>query len=139
MWTALLGLLPGVFGTINGITNAISNERLAVIKAKTDEERIAAEERISALQARRDALVIAQSNPWTVRVQTFIAMSAGIIIFKLLAWDKVVGSLSGCAGIAGRDDSCAIFRTDPIDPTQWAVVTAVVGFYFLANAIKSFR
>lgn len=139
MWAALIGLLPGAFGAINNITNAISNERLALITAKTDQERIDAQERISSLQARRDALIIAEANPWTIRVQTFIAFSAGTIIFKLLAWDKVVGSLAGCAGSAGQDPSCIIFRTDPIDPTQWAVVTAVVGFYFLANAITKLK
>lgn len=137
MWSILLGLLPGVFKSIDGITNAISNERLATISAKTDEERIASQERVSALQARRDALIIAQSNPWTVRIQSFIALSAGIIIFKLLAWDKVMGSFMGCARTdAWHDVACNTFRTDPIDPTQWGVVTAVVGFYFLASVFK---
>lgn len=136
MWSFLLGLIPGAFKTIDGITTAIANERLAQISAKTDQERIASQERVSALQARRDALVIAQANPWTVRVQAFIALSAGTLIFKLLAWDKVVGSFAGCSGQAGHDTSCSIFRTDPIDPTQWYVVTAVVGFYFLASVFK---
>lgn len=136
MWSFLLGLIPGAFKTIDGITTAIANERLAQISAKTDQERIASQERVSALQARRDALVIAQANPWTARVQAFIALSAGTVIFKLLAWDKVIGSLAGCAGEAGRADSCYMFRTDAIPDNQWYVVTAVVGFYFLASVFK---
>jgi len=42
MWSMLLGLIPGLFSTVNGITNAIANERLALINAKTEQERIAA-------------------------------------------------------------------------------------------------
>jgi len=60
-----------------------------------------------------------------------IGASVAIIIAKLLVWDKVIGSLVGCAGAAGQAMDCAIYRTDILDPNQWQIITAAVGFYFL--------
>lgn len=131
MW--FLSLIPGLFNTVNGITNAISNERLKLIDAKTDQERIRAQERINSLQAKRDVLV-AESGRSSVNafLRGSIGASAAIIIAKLLVWDKVVGSFYGCAGEVGRNMmGCESFRTDVIDGNQWAVISAVVGFYFL--------
>lgn len=130
---SLLGILPRAFGTIDNITNAISNERIKKINAQTDQERIKADERINALQTKRDVLV-AESG--TSRINAFIRGSIGacvaVLIAKLFVWDKVVGSIYHCAGEVGRNlDGCQTFRTDPIINNQWAIVTAVIGFYFL--------
>ncbi len=136
MWSFLLGLIPGAFKTINGITNAIANERLALISAKTDQERIDSQERINALQVRRDAL-IAKKSPLTDLIMFILALGPGVVLLKFFAWDKTVGSLSGCAGEAGRTlIGCETFRTDPLDANQWWVIIAVVGFYFLASFRK---
>jgi hypothetical protein len=130
---SLLGILPKAFGTIDNITNAISNERIKKISAQTDQERIKADERINSLQAKRDVLVAESGSS---RINSFIragiAVCATIPLAKLFVWDKVVGSFYGCAGSAGRNMmGCETFRTDPLDANQWAVITAVVGFYFL--------
>lgn len=136
MWSMLLGLIPGLFSTVNGITNAIANERLALITAKTDQERIAAQENISVLQTRRDAL-IAKKSPMTELIMFILALGPGVILLKFFAWDKTMGSLYGCARTdALFDPYCASFRTDPLDANQWWVVIAVVGFYFLASFRK---
>lgn len=131
MW--FLGLIPGLFNTVNGITNAIANERLKLISATTDRQKIAAEERITSLQAKRDVLV-AESGRSNVNafLRGCIGASAAVLIAKLLIWDKVIGSFYYCAGPAGQNKlGCETFRTDIVDPNQWAVVMAVVGFYFL--------
>ena len=47
LFTALPSLISGLFGTVNGITNAIANEKIAAITATTDEARIAAQERVN--------------------------------------------------------------------------------------------
>jgi len=136
MLSAILGLLPGAFSTINSITNAIANERLALISAKTDQDRIAAQENINALQVRRDAL-IAKKSPMTDLIMFILALGPGVVLLKFFAWDKTVGSLSGCAGEIGRTMAgCETFRTDPLDANQWWVIIAVVGFYFLASFRK---
>jgi hypothetical protein len=132
MISFLLGLIPGAFSTINGITSAISNERIRKIDATTDQERIAADERIKSLQAKRDVL-IAESGSSRVNAFLRAALAAPVVVVlgKFYIWDKVVGSFSGCAGPMGSALECATFRTDPLDTNQWAIITAVVGFYFL--------
>lgn len=129
----LFGLLPRAFGTIDNITNAISNERIKQISAKTEQERIASQERINSLSAKRDVLVAESgSSKINAILRASIGASAAILIAKLLVWDKVVGSYYHCAGEAGRYmEGCQTFRTDLLDNNQWAIVSAVVGFYFL--------
>lgn len=129
----VLGILPRAFGTIDNITNAISNERIKKVQATTDQERIRADERINSLQAKRDVLVAeAGSSKINAALRGSIGASASFIIAKLLVWDKVIGSFYGCAGEQGRNMmGCETFRTDILDTNQWAVITAVVGFYFL--------
>src|SRR6266436_2035256 len=99
MWSLLLGLIPGAFNTINGITNAIANERLKLIEAKTDQQKIASQERIDSLQAKRDVM-IAESGSSKINaiMRATIGASVAIIIAKLLVWDKVIGSLVGYEG-----------------------------------------
>jgi hypothetical protein len=132
MWS-LLGLIPGLFTTVNGITNAISNERINQINAKTDQERIASQERINSLQAKRD-LMIAESGSSKINaiMRASMGASVSLIVAKLLVWDKIVGSFKGCAGPVGQGlDYCSSFRTDIIDANQWSIITAAIGFYFL--------
>jgi len=133
MWLLnLLGLLPRLFSSIDRVTDAIANERIKKIEATTDAARISAEERVSTLQARRDVMVAESSKSTLNSIARFsIGASVAALLAKLLVWDKVVGSLAGCAGDAGKAASCLIFRTDPLDAYQWGVITAVTGFYFL--------
>lgn len=129
----LPGLISGFFGTINSITSAIANEKLAQIGATTERERIASGERISQLQQQRDVLIAdAAHGSWDIWVRTIIAAGPASVLLKLFLWDKVVGSLSGCAGEAGRAAACAWFMTDPLDINLWNVIMVVLGFYFLS-------
>jgi len=68
----ILQLIPGLFTTVNGITNAISNERLKLIDAKTDQARITSQERINSLQAKRDVLIAESGGS---RINSFIRAS----------------------------------------------------------------
>ncbi len=132
MISFLLGLIPGAFSTINGITNAISNERIRKIDAVTDQQRIQADERIKSLEAKRSVLVAESGSS---RVNAFMRASIGasvaVVIAKLLIWDKVIGSFAGCAGPLGGALECQTFRTDLLDTNQWGIITAAIGFYFL--------
>lgn len=132
MISFLLGLMPGAFSTINGITNTISNERIRKIDADTDQQRIQADERIKSLEAKRSVLVAeAGASRTNAFMRAAIAACIVVVLAKLYMWDKVIGSFSGCAGPLGGALECATFRTDPLDSNQWAIITAVVGFYFL--------
>lgn len=123
----------GMFGTINGITAAISNQKIAAINATTEQERISAQERVNTLQARRDVL-IAEAGSGS-RINLIIRAAFGLVglsvVAKLYFWDKVVGSFAGCS--QALHGTCGIFTTDPIDDNGWKLISVIVGFYFLTE------
>lgn len=134
MWallTAIPNLISGLFGTVNNITNAITNEKIAALNATTDQERIGSQERISALEDRR-AVMIAEAplSRMNIIVRTFLGFPAGVVIWKLLVWDKVIGSFVGCSGRT-LPGTCQSFNTDQFDDNQWKIIFIVVSFYFL--------
>lgn len=142
-WLSLIASIPsilgGLFGTLNGITAAISNEKINAQNAATEQERIHAQERVNTLQARRD-LMIAESahSNLNIIVRSFIGGAVATVLMKLLVWDKVVGSLVGCAGKGiGASMPCTSFNTDPLDSNQWQVIMVVLGFYFLYETSTS--
>lgn len=136
MLSFILGLIPGALNTVNGITNAISNQKIAAIKANTEEERIRAEENVKVLQARRDALIVSmQRSKFPIYVQGGLGVCGLVIIAKLAIWDKVIGSFMGCAGKAAQFlDGCSTFRTDPLGTDLSILVSAVIAFYLIATA-----
>lgn len=115
----LLQLIPGLFTTVNGITSAISNERLKLIDAKTDQEKIASQERINSLQAKRDVMI---SESGASKINAFmrasLAAPVAIVLGKIYIWDKALGEWTGG-------------HTDALDPNLWNVITATIAFYFL--------
>jgi hypothetical protein len=134
---ALLGGLPalisGMFGTINGITNAISNAKIAQINATTEEARIAAAEQVQTLQARRDVLIAEAGSGSRINLWMRVALAIGpcSVLVKVFLWDKVIGSLVGCSQAPAG--TCGTFTTDPLDANLWQVITIVLGFYFVSE------
>lgn len=123
MFATLLSLLPGVFSTVNNITNAIVNERLKLIDAKTASEKMASQELINTLEARRQVL-LAKSGQWETRLIT-AAFGIGplFLLTKIYVWDKALGQWTNGT-------------TDKLDDNLWWVITAQVGFYFLASIFR---
>ncbi len=135
---SLLGFLPNVLSTVDGITKAIADEKIAALTATTQQAQIASQERIAALQTRRDALIAAESQPVTGWTRSLIVLiGAAPILFKM-SWDKAVGPFFGCVGHT-EPGTCGIFTTDLLDPHQWYVIGAVIAFYFAADAYGSRR
>ena len=92
MWLGLLQLLPGIFGTINGITSAISNEKIAALNATTQEEQIAATERVASLQAQRDVLVADLSrSSLDIYIRSAFAIGPLVYLTKIYVYDKALG------------------------------------------------
>lgn len=141
IWTALTAapaFFSGLFGSINKITAAISNERIAMIGAQTAEDKALIQSRLEALLARRDVMIAESAHSkLNIIMRTTLALGPAAVLTKLLAWDKVVGSIMGCAGEAGRAARCAVFNTDVLDPNLWNVIMVVVGFYFLADGVST--
>lgn len=115
----LIGIVPNVLNTVNGITNAIANEKIAALNARTDQERVAAQERVNTLQAQRDVMIAdAQHSNIDMWMRSAIALGPTVFLTKIFIWDKVLGYWTQS-------------KTDPLDTNLWAVITAVIGFYFL--------
>src|SRR5215831_9173091 len=125
MWfTSILSLLPGVFSSLNSITQSITNERISALNAKTDQERIASEERVSQLQAQRDVLIEdSKHSKLDIWMRTIIASGPAFILCKIFFYDKLG------------------FGTTEIGNTDylWNVIMVVLGFYFLSSTASFFR
>jgi cadmium resistance protein CadD (predicted permease) len=134
MWallTGIPGLIAGLFGSINHITDAISNEKIALINAKTQEEQIAVTERVKTLEAKRDLMIAeAGASRLNIWVRSFIALGPASFLLKVFLYDKVIGAFLGCSGKTAPG-TCGTFVTDPLDPNLWQVISIVLGFYFL--------
>ena len=103
---------------IEKVSDAISRAQIAKAQAQTDEKRMQYDERIEALKAKRDVLVKESPDSVNAKMRAFLAMPVGILLWKILVWDKALGQWTGG-------------RTDALSSDIWNVVMAVVGFYFL--------
>lgn len=122
MWGLLLGLIPDAFKTINGITSAIANERLKKIQATTDQQKISSDERIKHLEAIRDVRLSKMENPLTAIMMFGYGIGPLVLLTKIYIWDKAFGQWTGG-------------HTDPLGTDLWWVITAQIGFYFIAKII----
>lgn len=141
---SLLGSVPALlgqlFGTVNHITDAISNEKIAVVNATTEQERIVAQERVNTLTLRRDLMIAeAAVSKLNIYIRAGLALGPLVILLKVFVWDKSIGPFVGCVGkLQGEAAAaCHMFNTDALDPNLWNVVSIVLGFYFLAETATS--
>jgi hypothetical protein len=87
--TSIPALLSGAFGTINNLTKAISNEKIAGIKAATEEEKIESAERVRTLELQRDVRIQLIGHPWEPEKLGFYVWL--IYFAKCVVWDTVLG------------------------------------------------
>lgn len=116
-FASILSALRWLFSKAERLGGKIADARIELAKAATDKERIAAEERVSRLQAQRDVL-IAEQGSWVTRMpRALMGWSAGLYVAKLLVWDKIL----------------ALGATDPVtgDLRDWMLV--IIGGYFLTE------
>lgn len=122
MFAAVAGWLAKV--GIGTIADRLAAAYEAREKAKTDTQKIAADERIKALQARRDVLVAEAGNRVNAVVRAALALPVAIILWKVFVYDKALGQWTHGS-------------TDALSPELWQVVMIVIGFYFLADAAST--
>ena len=118
----MMGWLISLFtgGTIKAIAEAIGAARKEARDAKTEQQRIAAEEHIAALEAKRDVVIAASVNDRWWSTRELIGKSVFIYVFKIIVWDTVLK-----LGVT----------PNPGDQVTFIVMT-VIGFYFVSKSAE---
>lgn len=120
MWVIVSRLLGvGLPALVKQITDAQKQK----LDAKTEQERIYADERIKTLEAKRDVILKSQENRAERFIRSLFALPFVVYIWKLVLWDKVL----------------ELGVTDPLSPTLEYILWTVLGGYFLDATLKSFR
>lgn len=120
MWKVLLSLFTG---PLSQISNDIKEAYQTKLSAQNDKERIAADERINLLEARKSVILAAQSDPIERLVRIGFAIPFVIYVNKIVIWDKVLGW--------GVTDNLS-------DNFTWIMMT-VLGGYFLETTIRKIK
>ena len=109
--TSLLGLAD----PIARIAGKIADARIAATQATTDKERIEQEERVKALEARRDVLRAESDGRVNSTIRALLATPVIVFLWKVIIWDKVL----------------ALGTTDDLSENLWYVAMMVLGFYYV--------
>jgi len=109
---------------IGSIVRQVAQARIDLAKAETDRDKIAAEERVKALEARRDVLVAESGSRINSIMRALIATPVAIVLWKIFVFDKALGQWTG-------------WTTDAMSPELWHVVMIVIGFYFLSETAST--
>ncbi|MGD9729563.1 MAG: 3TM-type holin [Nitrospiraceae bacterium] len=120
---AFLAAIFKFFDPIARITDKIVDLQIKKADAKTEQERIAADERTKALEAKRDVMIAEAGLGLNAYMRTAIALGPAVFLLKVFIWDKVL----------------KLGSTDNLSPELWNVVVAVVGFYFLYDIAARFK
>jgi hypothetical protein len=112
---AIITSLLGLADPIARIAGRIADARIAATQAATDKERIEQEERVKALEARRDVLRAESDGRVNGVVRALLAAPVVVFLWKVIIWDKVL----------------ALGTTDDLSENLWYVTMVVLGFYYL--------
>ena len=115
---SILGILAAIqtwADPIARISKAIADTKIAEHQATTDKERIQQEERIKALEARRDVLKAESDGRLNATIRALLAAPVIVFLWKVIIWDKVL----------------ALGATDDLSENLWYVTMMVLGFYYV--------
>lgn len=93
------------------------------LDAKNESERIAADQNIETLKARRDVLMSEAKSAWNVVFRTALAAPFALFVWKVVVYDKILG-----LGV-----------TDDLSPDMWNLMMVVYGFYFVYETAVLFK
>jgi hypothetical protein len=116
--TSVLKIFGG--GVLTGISNDLKEAYQAKLDAGNDKERIAADERIAILEARKTSISLAQQSPVERWIRFGFAFPFVVYLNKLLIWDKVLGW-----GV-----------TDSLSPELTQLFWIVIGGYFVDATVR---
>lgn len=120
MWKILLSLISG---PLSSISNDLKQAYQAKLDAANDAERLAADERINLLEARKSIILAAQSDPVERWVRIGFSVPFVLYVNKVVIWDKVLGW-----GV-----------TDGLSDNFTNIMMMILGGYFLQTAIQRFK
>lgn len=117
----LLSLLSSLIsGPLKSISNDIKELQIAKLQAQNDSEKLAYDERINILEARKNIIQSSQSDLlWRIG-RALLALPFVIYINKLIIWDKVL----------------EWGATDPLSSDLTYIMMMIVGSYFLDSGIR---
>lgn len=127
MWLSILSLL---FGALPAIAGQIAAAKTAKANATTDQQRIAADERIKSLEAQASVLQREATTPWNSLARFFLIAPFGLYLWWIVLNDKIV-----CKWYTPIENVGELCRTDPLSPWLTGICGAMIGFYFVTNAI----
>lgn len=119
MWKLILSFLSG---PLSSISDDLKEAYKAKLEAQNDKVRMAAEERIAVLEARKSSILAAQSNPIERFVRIGFAFPFIVYINKLVLWDKVLEW-----GV-----------TDPLSSELSYILMIILGGYFVDMTARRF-
>lgn len=121
MLKLVLGALGSFFtSSLSAVSNDLKEAYQSKLNAANDSERIAADERISLLEARKDTILAAQSDPVERWVRVLFALPFVIYTWKLVVYDKVL----------------AWGATDALSAELSHLMWVVIGGYFVDGTVR---
>lgn len=119
----MLSFLLSLVNPLSAIADKIAAAYLAKQKAQTDQEKIAADERIKALEARRDVMLAEAGQRTNGLIRAGFALPFLIYNAKLVLWDKVL----------------SLGSTDPLSAELMQIQMICIGFYFLHSIVDRIK
>ena len=115
----MIAFLIGLINPLTRVAELIAKDRIASRDAKTDQERIAADERVKALEAKRDVMVAEAGSRINQFIRVGFALPFVLYNAKLIIWDKILN----------------LGSTDALSDELYQVQLACIGFYFLHSIV----
>jgi hypothetical protein len=115
---AIVSLVTG--GGVKAVAKLLTDAYASRADAKTEAERIAADERIATLEAQQ-AILLSEQQSWMTRwVRPAFAFPFVVYIWKLVLWDKVLGWGA----------------TDPLSDNLTQIMMLIIGAYFVGRSVE---
>lgn len=119
----MFGFLLSLINPLSQITKQITDMQVRIAAEQNTERRIALEGQLATLQARKEIILKAQSDPFERWVRIGFALPFVLYVWKLVLIDKLLGW-----GV-----------TDDLSADLWAILYIVLGGYFADTIIRRFK
>lgn len=124
LWTSILSL---VIGAVPAIIRELAQARVQLANAETEKEKVEAQERIKALEAKRDVLIAESNTPWNNIFRASILFPISLYLSWTIAWDKIACKWFFDSGVC---------TTDPLASWQMQILMIVIGYLFVTDVTK---